>query len=104
MCVAAVVSELIVIAFGVGLAPKGIFDRRLVRLMLLALASGAAMTLVALITKPLMPFVAVPLSLLTYVLGLWLTGAIDEDQIAAIRGTMGRGFSRLAAIRFSSWS
>jgi len=104
LCVAAVVSELIVIAFGVGLAPKGIFDRRLVRLMLLALASGAAMTLVALITKPLMPFVAVPLSLLTYVLGLWLTGAIDEDQMAAIRGTMGRGFSRLAAIRFSSWS
>ena len=90
LCVAAVVSEMIMIAFGVALVPSGVFDRRLGRLMLLALASGVAMALTARIAKPLTPYIAAPLSLFAYVGAMWLTGGIDKNQFATIGRAMGR--------------
>ena len=104
LCVAAVISEAIMIACGVALAERGIFDRKLTRVILLALVSGAAMVLTAQIAKPLTPFIAAPLSLLTYAGALWFTGGVDENQIAGIRRTMARGAARVAPGTFGSWS
>jgi O-antigen/teichoic acid export membrane protein len=94
LCVAAVTSEAIMIASGVALAPRGVFDRRLRRVILLALLSSAAMMLMAQIAKPLSPFIAAPLSLLAYTGALWLTGGVDKNQVAAIRMALARGLSR----------
>ena len=104
LCVAAVISESVMIGFGVALAARGVFDGRLGRVILLALASGAAMVLAAQIAKPLTPFIAAPLSVLTYVGALWVTGGLDENQVASIRAMVGRGFSRLAPGVSTPWS
>lgn len=86
LCVAALVSEAIVVGFGIALAPSGVFDQRLRRLILLTLMSGAAMALTALIAKPLGPYMSAPLSLMAYVGALWFTGGIDKSNLATIRG------------------
>ena len=80
------------IAFGVWLAPRGVFDR-LGRLVSLALLSGAAMILVAQLAKPLGPFVSAPLSLLGYAGTLWLVGGVDRNQLAMIRTALGSRFA-----------
>jgi hypothetical protein len=54
------------------------------------------------LAKPLGPFVAAPLSLLAYAGALWLTGGVDENQVATIRSTIGRGLSR-AVPGVSNW-
>jgi O-antigen/teichoic acid export membrane protein len=102
LCVASVVSEVLMIGCGVALVPRGVFDRRLRHVVMLALVSGSAMMLAARIARPLTPFLGAPLSLLAYVTVLWLTGGVDDNQMAAIRRTLGRGFSRIVPGGFSS--
>ncbi|MEI9953261.1 MAG: polysaccharide biosynthesis C-terminal domain-containing protein [Pseudomonadota bacterium] len=93
-CVAAVVSEVVVVALGVALAPQGIFDRRFARSLLLALASGAAMILVAASTRSVTPFVSAPLAVITYAASLWVTGALEQSHVEAIRNFVGRRILR----------
>jgi O-antigen/teichoic acid export membrane protein len=95
LSVAAVISEAIVIGCGVALIPRGVFDRKLVRVIMLSLVSGAAMMITARIARPLTPFLGAPLSLLAYAGALWLTGGVDDNQVMTIRRTLGRGLSRL---------
>jgi O-antigen/teichoic acid export membrane protein len=94
LCVAAVISETIMITAGVALCPKGVFDSRLRRVIGLALVSCAAMMATALVAKPLGPFVAAPLSVLAYAGALRLTGAVDDNQVAAITRAAARFLSR----------
>ncbi|MES1174337.1 MAG: oligosaccharide flippase family protein [Myxococcales bacterium] len=96
LCVAGVVSELLVVGCGIALAPKGIFDRRFARLVGLAVLSGVAMALTARGLKflSLTPFLAAPLAVLVYGGALLLTGAIDKNQVASVRSMLGRKFSR----------
>jgi len=73
------------IAFGVVIAPAGIFDRHLVRTLSLTLVAGLLMVAIGLSARSLSVFVAAPLSLMAYVTGVWVTGALTGAQVAAIR-------------------
>jgi O-antigen/teichoic acid export membrane protein len=94
LCVAAVVSEVFVIACGVVLAPRGIFDRRFARSVLLAVLSGGAMALVAHLMKSINPFLAAPFAVAAYVGALIATGGIEKTQLAAARALISRKLSR----------
>jgi O-antigen/teichoic acid export membrane protein len=92
--VTSVVSELIVVAAGLWLMPKGVFDRRLTRALVLSLVSGAAMAGTGFATKLLGSWVSAPLALLVYAAALRLTGAIDAAQVAQLKGAVGRKLAR----------
>jgi O-antigen/teichoic acid export membrane protein len=94
LCVAAVASEALVVGCGVALTPRGVFDGKLVRSILLALVSGGVMALVARFARPLTPWLGAPISVIAYALALWATGGVDSDQIAAARAAIARKFSR----------
>ncbi|MEO6598800.1 MAG: polysaccharide biosynthesis C-terminal domain-containing protein [Polyangiaceae bacterium] len=61
LSVAGVASEVLVIGCGLALAPRGTFDRRFARSVLLATLSGGAMALAAHFMRHITPFVAAPL-------------------------------------------
>jgi O-antigen/teichoic acid export membrane protein len=94
LCVAGVLSEVLVVACGIALAPRGIFDRRFARSVLLALLSGAVMALVARGLRSISPFVAAPLAVLAYACALLVTGGIDKAHIASARAAIARKLSR----------
>ena len=95
VCVAAVVSEALVVACAIGLTPRGIFERSLLRSLSLAAVAGVLMALSARLMRPVLsPFLAAPLSLCVYLLALWLTGAIDKAQLAGLKATVLRKLSR----------
>jgi O-antigen/teichoic acid export membrane protein len=94
LCLATVVSEVVVVACGLFLVPRGVLDRNLLRTVALALFSGCVMAIVARLAAPLTSWVAAPLALLAYGLALWLTRAIEEEQMAGIRSFIQRRFSR----------
>ena len=88
LCVASVISEALMIAFGIALTPRGVFDRKFGRLTVIVLASGVAMIVVAYLARPFGPYVAAPLSLASYVAALLLAGGIDRAQLAAFRAAL----------------
>jgi len=90
LCVAAGISEAIMIGFGVALAPRGIFDRAFGRLLLVVGVSGAAMVIVGQLALPLSSYVAAPLALAAYAVVLWLTGGIDANHLQAVRAALRR--------------
>ena len=101
VCIAAVASETIVVFCAVLLAPKGIFERRFWRALLLSCVSGLAMAAVARALHFLSAFLAAPCALATYVLVLWLTGGLEPSYIAAIRAALSRKLARLKGLRNS---
>jgi hypothetical protein len=90
ICVAAVVSELVVLGFGVGLAPRGVFDRQLRRALALAGLAGIAMGGVAFLLRGFSSYVSAPFALGAYVVTLWATGGIDADYLATMRNFVRR--------------
>ncbi|HET9830880.1 MAG TPA: oligosaccharide flippase family protein [Vicinamibacterales bacterium] len=96
LCVASVISEAVMIGCGVWLAPKGVFDQKLMRVVAFTLVSGAGMIAAAQLVKPFGPFVAAPLSLAAYAAGLWLMGVVDKDQLTAIASAVMRKPAALA--------
>jgi O-antigen/teichoic acid export membrane protein len=90
LCTATVISEAIVVGCGIALAPRGVFDRRLVRSILLALVAGGAMAVTARLARPLTSFVAAPISVLVYGAALLMTGAIEKEQADDVRSYLGR--------------
>jgi len=93
-CVAAVAAEVMVVGVGIALTPKGVFDRGVVKTLLLAMVSGAAMALVAHLCKSITPWVVAPLSLVAYVVAALVTGAIEKEQLAAGKAFVQRKVSR----------
>jgi O-antigen/teichoic acid export membrane protein len=83
-CIAAVLSESVMVSFGIALLPAGVFDRKLRRTMLLTFISGTAMVVTALLARPLGSWIAATLAVATYAVALRVTGAIDEGQIASV--------------------
>jgi len=79
---------------GIALTPKGVFDRGVVKTLLLAMVSGAAMALVAYLCKSITPWVVAPLSLVAYVVAALVTGAIEKEQLAAGKAFVQRKLSR----------
>ena len=90
VCVATLVSESWMVAAGIWLAPRGLFDRAFGKLFLAALASGAAMAAAALAMRDLSPFVSTPLAVLAYLGCLRLVGGLDDQQIATFRQMVSR--------------
>jgi O-antigen/teichoic acid export membrane protein len=96
-CVTLVIAEAVVVGCGVALAPRGLFDRGFFKSMSLSVLAGAAMVGVALLTKPISMFLAVPASLLTYGVVAWFSGAVQPSTMAQIKGFLGRKLARFRA-------
>jgi O-antigen/teichoic acid export membrane protein len=85
LCVAAVLSESLVVIGGLVLMPRGIVDHGVVRTLLLTLLSGALMAAAAFAMKDWVnPFVAAPIAVIVYFVAALLTGAIRKSQRDAI--------------------
>jgi O-antigen/teichoic acid export membrane protein len=95
LCVATVVSEIIVVACGSWLAPSGLLDRRLWRSLIPALVSAMAMVVVARLLKSTTSFVAAPIAVTAYAGCLWITGGLDRSLVAALSDTVTRMLSRV---------
>lgn len=93
-CLTLVISEALVVACGIALVPRGLFDRGLGKSLSLGFVAGAAMVAVAYFTKPISIFLAVPASVLTYALLAWFGGAVQPATVEMIKGTLGRRFAR----------
>ena len=97
VCWANVASEVLMVAGGIALTPKGVFDRTLWRKLALALVAGGAMATTARALGVLPPFAAAPLTVTVYVACLWFTGALEKQQVEAVRAIFARKFSRKLA-------
>jgi len=94
LCWAAVASETLVVVFGIALMPRGIFNRRLIKSLLLAVLAGGVMAAIAWAMRGFSPFLSAPLAVLGYGASLIVTGGIDKDQLAQIRGFMNKKLLR----------
>ena len=94
VCVASVVSEVLMVGGGVWLAVDGLFDRSFAKSVARTLAAGAAMTAVALLLARLSPWLAAPVALATYFGSLWAIGGLDQAQIEIVRGALARRLRR----------
>ena len=87
-------SELLVVACGIVLAPTGIFDAKLRKTLFFALLAGVAMSLVAWLLRGLDPFLGAPVALLAYVAALFATGELDRSTIAKVQDVIMRKIAR----------
>jgi O-antigen/teichoic acid export membrane protein len=94
VCWTTTLSELLMVAFGVVLCPRGVFDRRFARSLALGAVAGVAMVVTARALSRLNSFAVAPIAVVVYAVVLWLTGGIEKQQIAMvtemIRGKLGR--------------
>ncbi len=93
-CLTLVLSELLVVICGIALAPRGLFDRGLGKSLALASVAGVGMIAVAYFTKPISLFLAVPASVLTYVVAAWFGGAVQPATVDMLKGILGRRLAR----------
>jgi O-antigen/teichoic acid export membrane protein len=93
-CWGVVLGEALIVAAGIALTPRGLFDRGLMKSLLLSAVAGAVMAGLALLTKPISLFLAVPLSVAGYGVVAWLTGALQRSTIDMVKGFFVRKFSR----------
>ena len=90
ICVATLVSEVLMVSAGVWLTPRGVFDRHFAKTLSLAFVAGGAMVLVGLLLSSITPFVAAPASLVAYLVCLWGVGGAEEEQLAVLKGALAR--------------
>ncbi len=93
-CVTLVISEVLVVACGVALSPRSLFDRGFAKSLGLAALAGVAMAGVGLALKPVSMFLAVPAAGITYVCAAWLSGAVQPATTEMIKRTLARKLSR----------
>jgi O-antigen/teichoic acid export membrane protein len=94
VCVATVLSEIMMLVVGFWIVPKGIFDRKLAKGIALAVAAGGAMAVVARVLAGVPWFVSAPLAVVAYGVALWLIGGLDREQIEAMKGIVARKAGR----------
>jgi O-antigen/teichoic acid export membrane protein len=94
VCAANIAGELLVLGFGVALAPKGILDRRFWKALLLAAVAGLAMAVVARLFRFTSPFVGAPFAVVAYAAVLWLTGGLEKGFIDLVTGFIKRKIAR----------
>lgn len=97
VCYAGLGSEVFMVSLGMWMAPKGIFDRALLRKLFIALAAGGVMVGSAVLTLPWSPFIGAPIAMVVYALSLWLMGGVDPEQVDALKRTLRRKFSKSGA-------
>ena len=94
VCWAGVACEVLMLVGGIALTPKGVFDTTLIRSLFLALASGAAMALVARLLGSVTAFVTAPIALVVYAAVMWFTGGVDRWQVIRIINAVKQKVSR----------
>lgn len=95
LCVAAVITEVLVIAGSIALLPRGVLNRSVLRTLVLAVLSGVPMVAVALVLEGrITPFAAAPVAVLTYCAAALTSGAITRSQRDAVLGVLRRRFAR----------
>lgn len=93
-CATLVISEVLVVACGVALSSRSLFDRGFAKSFVLASLSGAAMAGVGLILKPVSLFLAVPAAGLVYVALAWVSGAVQPATSEMIKRVLRRKLAR----------
>jgi O-antigen/teichoic acid export membrane protein len=94
VCVAAVVSETLMVAAGVWLAPRALFDRGVNLTIVRSLGAGMGMAAAAFALSRLTPFIAAPVALCAYAAGLWASGGLSREQVALLRDAVRRKVAR----------
>jgi len=90
ICVTVVASEVLMVGAGIVLAPRGIFDRSLIRQLAVTFLAGALMALVARLLSGFSPFAAAPVAVTAYAIGLVALGGIDKEQADGFRSIVMR--------------
>jgi O-antigen/teichoic acid export membrane protein len=90
LCVAGVVSEALVVGCGIVLAPKGVFDRRMVKPLLLAFIAGAGMVVVGILLKHWNLWVGAVVASIVYVVLLYLLGGVEQEYAERVRSLVAR--------------
>jgi O-antigen/teichoic acid export membrane protein len=90
VCVATVVSELFMVAGGIWLTPRGLFNRALLKSLALMLVAAGAMFAVGWLLDSVSPFLAAPLAVLSYAGVLWAIGGVDKQQIQMVKDVIAR--------------
>jgi O-antigen/teichoic acid export membrane protein len=94
VCVATIISEVVMLGIGVWLAPKGMFSRALLKPLALATLAGGVMGLTAWLLRWLTPWVAAPIGVTVYFAVLWFTGGITAEQITPLKSFIGQKLRR----------
>jgi O-antigen/teichoic acid export membrane protein len=92
VCVSTVVSEMLMVAGGLSLLPKGVLDRSLAKTMGITVASGIAMVAVARALARLNPFIGAPVSVLVFGGAMWAMGGVDPALAKLIQQSVTRRF------------
>jgi O-antigen/teichoic acid export membrane protein len=90
VCVASVVSEVVMVGAGLKMAAPGVFDRSVWIGLLRALLAGAAMAAVGYMLASVTPFVAAPIALTVYLVTLWAVGGLNKEQLGILREAIAR--------------
>jgi len=90
VCVANVTSEVLMVAGGLWLLPRGVLDRKLGRTALVALCGGGAMAVIAVALGAWSPYIVAPLAVLGYASTVWFLGEINKSQLVELRGMLRR--------------
>lgn len=85
VCWASVASEILMLSLGVWLLPRGVLTIGMARPLLSALAGGVSMGVVAWLLSGLSLWLAGAAALIAYAITLWLTGALNRDQVAFLK-------------------
>jgi O-antigen/teichoic acid export membrane protein len=88
LCVASVISEVVVISCAIALTPRGVFDSKLGKLTLAAVVSGVAMAITAQLARRRGVYISASLSVAAYAAALWYTGGIDKARLKTIAGAL----------------
>jgi O-antigen/teichoic acid export membrane protein len=95
LCVAAVISESLVVIVGLTLLPRGVLDRSVPRTVALAVLSGVPMAIIAIALQgTINPFILAPLAALAYLATALMCGAITRSQRDAVFGVLRRRLAR----------
>jgi O-antigen/teichoic acid export membrane protein len=81
VCISTVAAEALMVAAGLHLLPREIFDRSHWRSYASIALAGVMMAIVALALSWATPYVAAPMALIAYVACLWFTGGLDKRHI-----------------------
>jgi O-antigen/teichoic acid export membrane protein len=84
VCVASVISEILMVAGAVMLVPKGVLDASLLRLLGKPAVAGAAMVAVGLLVGRYNVVVGAVAAVASYTAALWLMGELRGDQLRSL--------------------
>jgi O-antigen/teichoic acid export membrane protein len=90
VCASTVVSEILMVAAGFALTPRGVLDRTVKKGIALAFLAGGVMAVTARLLSGFSPFLAAPVSVAAYAASLWVSGGRDADQTQMIRDIIAR--------------